>query len=67
MRDYDSDRASLAHLIKDLMKRLPVGQEVVIPPDVARCLEEFSCVQEGGIAILVTPSSAKSSTSTLVL
>lgn len=63
MREYETDRASLVGLIGDLMKQLPVGKEVVVPPDVARCMEEFRNVQEGGIVISITPSStAKSST-----
>ena len=65
MRDYETDRVSLIHVIADLMKRLPVGQEVVIPPEVARSLEDFSSVHEGGIAIMITPSSAKNSTSAM--
>lgn len=62
MREYETDRSSLIHLIGDLMKQLPAGREVVIPPDVARCLEEFRSVPDGGIAITVTPSSSKGST-----
>ena len=65
MCEYETDRTSLIHLIADLMKRLPVGQEITIPPDVARCLESFSTVHEGGIAIMVTPSSNKSSTAAI--
>lgn len=64
MREYETDRSSLIHLIGDLMKQLPAGREVVIPPDVARCLEEFRPEPDGGIAITVTPSSAKGSTFT---
>lgn len=64
--DYESDRHSLIHLIADLMKRLPAGQEIVIPPDIARCLEDFRPVHEGGIAIMITPSSVGSSASAIV-
>lgn len=66
MNEYESDRHSLIHLIADLMKRLPVGQEIVIPPDIARCLEDFSTVHDGGISIMITPSSASSSASAIV-
>lgn len=66
MSDYESDRHSLIHLIADLMKRLPAGQEIVIPPDIARCLEDFRPVHEGGIAIMITPSSVGSSASAIV-
>jgi hypothetical protein len=52
-------------LIADLMKRLPVGQEITIPPDVARCLEDYSTVNEGGIAIMITPSSNKNSSAAI--
>lgn len=57
MQEYETDHASLIVLIGDLMKRLPVGEEIVVPPDVARCLEEFKNVKEGGIVISITPSS----------
>jgi len=38
-----------------MMKQLPIGQELVIPPDLVRCLEEFGAVpqQEGGISISI--------------
>lgn len=55
--DYESDRSSLIQLVTELMKQLPAGQEMVIPPDLVRCLEEFSTIhqEEGGISIS-TPS-----------
>lgn len=57
LQDFEADRTSLISLIADLMKRLPVGHEVVVPPDVVRCLEEYMpACDSGGISITVTGS-----------
>ena len=47
LREVDTDRTALVHLVGNLMKRLPLGQEVVIPADLARCIQDFTIEEEG--------------------
>ncbi len=47
LREVDGDRTALIHLVTNLMKRLPLGQEVVIPADLARCIQDFTIEEEG--------------------